>query len=196
MTWPALSPQAFHYNTDERGRESFLWLRLPIQRNHLKSTSEPQIFMPNSPRNSECLPSDAATLPSPRDWPEADVVIYDGNCVFCRGQVARLARWDGGKRLAFVSLREPLVAERFPDLSHDQLMQQMYLITRSGQRYGGAAVLRYLTRRLPRLWPLAPLLHLPFSLPVWQWCYRQVAKRRYRLNRNAKCDGACEIHRR
>jgi predicted DCC family thiol-disulfide oxidoreductase YuxK len=98
--------------------------------------------------------------------------------------------------LAFVSLHESLVADRFPDLSHDQLMQQMYLITRSGQRYGGAAVLRYLTRRLPRLWLLAPLLHLPFSLPVWQWFYRQVAKRRYRLNPNAACDGACEIHRR
>ena len=152
--------------------------------------------MSNSPQNPDTRPGDSVVLPSPHDLPDADVVIYDGNCVFCRGQVTRLARWDGGRRLAFVSLHDALVAERFPDLAHDQLMQQMVVVTRDGRRYGGAAALRYLTRRLPRLWPLAPLLHLPFSLPVWQWAYRQIAKRRYRLNPDAACDEACKIHQR
>ena len=136
-------------------------------------------------------------LPSPRDLPQADVVIYDGDCAFCRRQVNRLARWDGGDRLAFVSLHDPLVAERYPDLSRDQLMEQMYLVSPDGRRYGGAAALRYLTRRLPRLYPLAPLLHVPFSLRLWRWAYRQVAKRRYLMNPPTDCeDGACDIHKR
>jgi predicted DCC family thiol-disulfide oxidoreductase YuxK len=97
-------------------------------------------------------------------------------------------------RLSFVSLHDPLVAERYPDLSHEQLMEQMYLVTQSGHRYGGAAAFRYLTRRLPRLWVLAPLLHLPFSLPLWQWAYRQVAKRRYRWNQKSDCGDTCEVH--
>ena len=122
----------------------------------------------------------------------ADVVIYDGDCPFCRAQVARLARWDGRGHLAFVSLHDPWVADRFPDLSREQLMQQMYVVTRDGRRYAGAEGVRYLTRRLPRLWPLAPLLHIPFSLPIWQGIYRRIARRRYQRNRTELCDDTCE----
>jgi predicted DCC family thiol-disulfide oxidoreductase YuxK len=122
----------------------------------------------------------------------ADVVIYDGDCPFCRAQVARLARWDGGGRLAFASLHDPWVRDRFPDLSREQLMQQMYVVTRDGRRYAGAEGVRYLTRRLPRLWLLAPLLHIPFSLPIWQWIYRRIARRRYQQNQTGLCDDTCE----
>jgi predicted DCC family thiol-disulfide oxidoreductase YuxK len=134
-------------------------------------------------------------LPSPADRPTADVVIYDGHCRFCTAQVQRLQRWDKGGRLAFVSLHDPLVAERWPDLSHDRLMQEMAIVDVHGRRHWGAAAFRYLTRRLPRLWLLAPLMHIPFSMPLWQWGYRQVAKRRYQLAGKSACDGdACHIH--
>jgi predicted DCC family thiol-disulfide oxidoreductase YuxK len=122
----------------------------------------------------------------------ADLVIYDGDCPYCQAQVARLARWDGRGRLAFVSLHDPWVTDRFPDLSREQLMQQMYVVTHDGRRYAGAEGVRYLTRRLPRLWPLAPLLHIPFSLPIWQWIYRRIARRRYQRNRTGLCDDTCE----
>ncbi len=133
-----------------------------------------------------------ARLRSHDQRPQADIVIYDGQCAFCRAQVERLARWDSGGCLEFISLHDPLVAERFPDLTHEQMMTEMYVIDRRGNRFAGAAALRYLSRRLPRLWFLAPLLHLPFSLPLWQWCYRQIARRRYRLARSTECvNGSC-----
>jgi predicted DCC family thiol-disulfide oxidoreductase YuxK len=144
---------------------------------------------------SEATPA-AGKLPTVHDRPEADVVIFDGQCNFCRGQVERLNRWDTRGRLAFISLHDPEVSQRWPDLTHDMLMEQMYVVDRRGRRYGGAAAFRYLTRRLPLLWPLAPVLHLPLTLPLWQWGYRQVARRRYKLMGKAQeCDsGACEIH--
>jgi len=135
------------------------------------------------------------SLPRPDERPNADVVIYDGECRFCQGQVARLAQWDRGRRLTFLSLHDPLVAQRYPDLTREQLMAQMYLVESGGQRHAGAAAFRYLTRKLPRLWPLAPLLHIPFSLPLWQWCYRQIARRRYALAGRQDCTaGSCEVH--
>jgi len=142
------------------------------------------------------LPKPETTLPTPADRPEADLVIYDGHCKFCTAGAKRLARWDGqGRRLAFLSLHDPEVARRFPDLTHEQLMAQMYVVDRDGQRYGGAAAFRYLTRRLPRLWLLAPWLHVPFSLPVWQFLYRQVARQRYRFGKTSACEGdSCKIH--
>jgi predicted DCC family thiol-disulfide oxidoreductase YuxK len=134
-------------------------------------------------------------LPSLADRPDADVVIFDGECVFCRGQVERLARWDRAGRLAFVSLHDPIISQRYPDLTLEQMMEQMYVVDRAGNRHGGAAAFRYLSRKMPRLWVLAPLMHIPFTLPVWQWCYRQVAKRRYKIAGKQACDDdACEVH--
>lgn len=129
-------------------------------------------------------------------------MIYDGRCVFCTASVRRLQWLDGRNRLAFLSLHDPLVTERFSDLSHEQLMEQLYIIPHSQpqQRLGGAAAVKYLSRRLPKLWIIAPLMHLPFSLPLWQWLYRQIAKRRYWIaNKNGTaCDegGTCELHHR
>lgn len=139
-------------------------------------------------------PSKPIHLATPAERPSADVVIYDGHCRFCTGQVRRLASWDRGGKLAFVSLHDPFVAEHYPDLSHDDMMKQMYVVDQRGGRHGGAAALRYLSRKLPRLWPLMPILHIPFSLPLWGWLYKQVAKRRYKLAGKSCDDGACEIH--
>jgi predicted DCC family thiol-disulfide oxidoreductase YuxK len=144
-----------------------------------------------------------ANLPTFYDHPTADVVIFDGKCNFCIGQVKNLKWFDGRKRLAFVSLHDDWVANNISDLSHDQLMDQMYVVPNlatglSNQRLGGAEAIRYLTRRLPKLWIFAPLLHIPFSMPVWQWAYRQVAKRRYKIagKQGEGCDpdGTCNLH--
>jgi predicted DCC family thiol-disulfide oxidoreductase YuxK len=149
--------------------------------------------MPNT-----ASPPAAIHLPSPDENPDADVVIYDGHCKFCTGQVQNLARWDGsGRRLAFLSLHDPLVASCYPDLTYDQLLQEMYVIDRRGTRHAGADAFRYLTTRLPKLYVLAPLMHIPFSMPLWRWGYQQVAKRRYLLmgkTADACENDACHIH--
>ena len=137
-----------------------------------------------------------ATLPSSADRPDADVVIYDGHCKICTAQIKKLTWWDCQGKLAYLSLHDPEVARRYPDLTHEQLMRDMYLVDRAGNRYRGAAAIRYMTLRLRRLWWLAPLLHIPFSLPFWQWLYRQIADRRYRFGTVEDCtDDACALHR-
>ena len=108
--------------------------------------------------------------------------------------IVELAIWDGNNRLAFLSLHDPEVQRYASNLTHDQMMEQMYVVDPQGRQYGGAAAFRYLSCRLPRLWTLAPLMHIPLSLPVWQWLYRQVAKRRYRWNQSACENGSCKIH--
>jgi predicted DCC family thiol-disulfide oxidoreductase YuxK len=136
-------------------------------------------------------------LPYAPELPEHDPVIFDGDCRFCLQQVRRLKKLDaGGARLAFVSLHDPYVLKKFPDLTYEQMMQQLYVVDRQGNRHGGAAALRYLSRRLPWLWPAAPFLHIPFSLPLWQAIYRWIAKRRYRLagKTNDDCQGSCSLH--
>jgi predicted DCC family thiol-disulfide oxidoreductase YuxK len=165
----------------------------------LKNPRNQKVEPPDCPESQPMLTA-TNSLPSIDQLPNADVVLYDGDCVFCTTSVQQLTRLDGKNRLAFLSIHDPRVQQRYPDLQFSQLMEQMYLVPADHpeKRYGGAAAVRYLTRRLPRLWVLAPLLHLPGSLPVWQWLYRQVAIRRYRIaNRQGKLcdqDGSCQLH--
>jgi predicted DCC family thiol-disulfide oxidoreductase YuxK len=126
--------------------------------------------------------------------PERDLVLYDGMCRFCRSQIAILKRLDLAGRLDFISLHDPSVARDFPEIPLENLMREMYLVDRSGSAFGGSQALRVVSRRLPLLWPLALLLHIPFSQPLWNGLYRLVARNRYRIA--GKCDegGTCRLH--
>lgn len=124
--------------------------------------------------------------------PEHDTVLYDGQCRFCRSQIALLRRLDLAGCLAFTSLHDPSVAADFPELSRDDLLSQMYVVSRSGEARGGAEAVRYLSRRLPLLWPAAALLHVPGSLPLWKSLYAFVARNRMKIA--GRCDdGTCRI---
>lgn len=173
--------------------------------NQLKPTDETVETLADNAAQPARQSHQSNGLPSPIEFPKSDVAIYDGACVFCTRQVTNLMKWDGKHRISYISLHDQFVAEHFSDLSHEQMMEQMYVVPNlapsgsgfSTQRFGGAAALRYLTRRLPKLWIFAPLLHIPYSLPLWQWAYNQVAKRRYKIaGRTDPCDenGACELH--
>lgn len=140
-------------------------------------------------------------LTDPDEASGRDVVIYDGNCQLCTGGVRWLASIDKWtemvlwpSRLSFLSLHDPRVHERFPDLSHDRLMEEMVVVDRHGNRFGGSDAVRFFTRRLPPLWPLMPLLHVPGSAWLWRRLYRLLAANRYRWNRHNCDNGSCAIH--
>ena len=138
-------------------------------------------------------PTFEAQFPPPSIRPGAEVLIFDGRCGLCRKQLARLARWDRRGRFAYLSLHDPLVAARYPDLEHDDLMREMVLIDRQGRRLWGVSAFRAISRRIPLLWPFVPLLHFPGSLPLWRAIYRFIANRRYALG-GVVCDtGACDV---
>lgn len=133
-------------------------------------------------------------FPSVDDRPDASVLIYDGHCKFCRANIRWISAIDEGK-VAYISLHDPFVKDRWPELSHEQLMKHIYLID-GDQKYPGAAAFKQLSRKLKMLWPIMPLMHIPFSLPVWQFFYNKVARIRYRFGRiEDDCEnGACSVH--
>ena len=75
-------------------------------------------------------------------------------------------------------------------------MKEMYVVDQKGRRHAGAAGFRYLSRHLPLLYPLAPLMHIPFSMPLWRAMYGLVARNRYLFGKTEECnDGSCKLHR-
>lgn len=125
--------------------------------------------------------------------PARDTVVYDGQCRFCRGQIAMLRGLDLTHRLRFLSLHDPVVGAEFPELTPEDLGGEMHVIDTGGRSRAGAEAVRYLSRSLPLLWPLAVPLHVPGTLPLWQWLYGVVARNRYRIA--GRCvDGTCRTH--
>jgi len=145
---------------------------------------------------SKMAPKPVSTpLPTPSERPEASIVVYDGQCRICTAQINKLPWWDCQQRLAYLSLHDSEVSERWPDLSHDRLMLEMIVLDPQGQRFWGPDSIRYLTRRLRRLWWLAPLLHIPGSMLLWRPLYRWIARNRYRLSGGEVCEeDACSLH--
>ncbi len=127
-----------------------------------------------------------------RTKPARDTVLYDGECRFCRQRVKNLQAVDLRRELDFVSLHDGRVARDFPELPRDRLLEEMVVIDTAGRARGGATAVRYLSRRLPLMWPLALLLHIPGSLPVWAWLYRLVARNRMRLAGTCR-EGTCRV---
>jgi predicted DCC family thiol-disulfide oxidoreductase YuxK len=124
--------------------------------------------------------------------PPRDTVLYDGRCRFCRSQIAILRRLDLGGVLEFTSLHDSSVGSDFPELAHDDLLAQMVVVDTAGRARGGAEAVRYLSRRLPLLWPLAVPLHIPGTLPLWAALYRFVARNRMRIAGSCE-DGTCKL---
>jgi predicted DCC family thiol-disulfide oxidoreductase YuxK len=132
------------------------------------------------------LPTTVATRPS------RDVVLYDGQCRFCRGQMAILRRLDPTRRLQLTSLHDPSVARDFPELPRELLLEEMVTIDRRGRPRAGATAWRHVARQLPLLWPMAVPLHIPGSLPIWNWLYRLIARNRYRFAGTCE-EGTCRL---
>jgi len=124
--------------------------------------------------------------------PRRDTVLYDGHCRFCRGQIAALRRLDVGRLLEFISLHDPQVTRDYPEIPPERLLEEMFIVDRQGRVWRGASAVRYLSRRLVALWPLSLPLHVPGTLPIWQWLYGLVARNRYRIAGGCG-DGGCRI---
>lgn len=124
--------------------------------------------------------------------PVRDTVLYDGKCRFCRSQIAILRRLDLSGKLAFTSLHDPSVARDFPEIPLEDLHRQMYVVDPAGLARGGAEAVRYLARRLVLLWPLALLLHVPGTMPLWKRLYAFVARHRLKILGSCE-DGTCRL---
>lgn len=133
-------------------------------------------------------------MPSLSESDLRDTVLYDGHCRFCTASINSLRRLDGKDRLRYVSLHDPSVSADFPDLTSDQMMKEMWIATPDGRRFPGADAIRYLSRKLPILYPLAPIMHFPGMMPIYRFIYRWIARNRYRIAGKNCDEGTCSIH--
>jgi predicted DCC family thiol-disulfide oxidoreductase YuxK len=115
------------------------------------------------------------------------VLIYDGECRFCIGQAATVARLL--RPCALESFREPGVLERYPGITEEACGQAVQLVLKSeGRVLNGAAAVAYALRRKPLLAPFGWLYLVPGFRRVYDVGYREIARNRLLLGGRV-CDG-------
>jgi predicted DCC family thiol-disulfide oxidoreductase YuxK len=111
------------------------------------------------------------------------LLLYDGDCPLCCKGVAQLQRLDWLGILRYANARDCAnLPKTAPPLDPERLLEEMHLVPASGGPiYHGFGAFRWLSWRLPLLWPLAPLLYLPGVPFLGQRLYLLVARNRFRL---------------
>ncbi len=119
--------------------------------------------------------------------PAKPVLIFDGDCNFCRRWISRW-RETTGERVEYVPFQHPRAAERFPELSREQCEQAVQLIDTDGSIHSGAeAVFRALAVAPRCRWPLWLYQHVPGVAPVTESVYHSIAKHRTGFSLLTRC---------
>ena len=104
------------------------------------------------------------------------LLIFDGDCGFCRAWIARWRRLTGD-RVEYATYQD--VAEDFPEIPRERFTRAVQLIEPDGTRFEAAeAVFRSLAHAPGQGAWLALYQHAPLFAPFSEWCYRRVAKHR------------------
>lgn len=109
------------------------------------------------------------------------LLIYDGDCGFCRVWIRRWRRITG-ERVEYTPFQR--LGGRFPEIPRPRLAREAVLVEPDGRVSGGAeAVFRTLATRRSRRWLLAIYRRLPGAAWVADRAYRWVAEHRPLLSR-------------
>lgn len=109
------------------------------------------------------------------------IVLFDGECEFCRHSVRILKRLDWLGRLHFQSALDGHLPAGTAALDRRRL-DELHLLTPDRTRVlAGFEAFRWMAWRLLITFPLAPLLYVPGVLWLGNKVYRWVAKNRFDL---------------
>jgi predicted DCC family thiol-disulfide oxidoreductase YuxK len=125
-------------------------------------------------------------------------VLYDGDCGFCKWSLAGLLKRDRERRIVPLALQHPDADPLLGDLSTEERMGSVHVVSPSGERLSGGAAMPALLRLVPRGAPVAAALaRIPKATDRG---YRWVADHRAHLSRpipqSAKQKAAAYVRRR
>ena len=124
--------------------------------------------------------------------PAKPLLVYDGDCRFCRKWITMLQSWDSAGRLRFVPFQDAAEVARLPFVPRAALEKAMHLVSPDDAVFAGAAAMPPILRLLPG----GLLVRWVFAVPGVPWMaskvYGVVARNRHRLGCGSS---TCEFRR-
>ena len=119
------------------------------------------------------------------------VVIYDGQCKFCLGQIAKMKKCDRRCVFDYLPRQTENLLEQFPVLENEEFDTGLRLVTTENRVMVGADAVYEIYRRFKPYKYLTWIYKVPLLNGLFKKIYQWIAKNRYRLK--GKCDEGCEI---
>ena len=110
------------------------------------------------------------------------ILIYDGECGFCREIAAIVSKWDRERRLTLIPFQEQERVAAF-QIPLPALAAAMHLVLPDGRVLAGADAAPELLGLLPGKRWLAHLFAVPGVMPVARRVYAWIARQRHCLVR-------------
>ena len=120
--------------------------------------------------------------------PEKPVVIYDGTCGICAGNLKWLHRLDTLKKFDAVPYQTEDLRVLFPHLEVEECEKAMHLVFPDGRTYTGTDGFREVFLRMPLMFVLGLIMSIPPIPLILRKLYPVLARNRYKLG------GTCELH--
>jgi predicted DCC family thiol-disulfide oxidoreductase YuxK len=115
------------------------------------------------------------------------IVLYDSECPLCLRFKQGLEYLD--KNLNFISARDEAIYTEFPELSRQECLERVHLITEDKKILSGPEVVDYLAARLPGVSKFAWLLDNDQGKKVREYFYQKVEElRELSTKKSQDCD--------
>jgi predicted DCC family thiol-disulfide oxidoreductase YuxK len=134
-------------------------------------------------KDSEVLASGKAFNPAGKV--EKPVILFDGDCTFCRSFVQKHAVFLAHHGFSTLPLQTPWVRELL-QTSPTPLLAEMRLLASEGTVFGGANALLEIAQKIWWVRPARWVAYFPGVKPLLRKAYGWIARNRY-------CFGECEI---
>lgn len=132
----------------------------------------------------------------PRAAASPDLILFiDGYCQYCRATGRMIERLAGEGRIVVTSFRHSDGFLRF-GIEAAALSRRMHVVDlETREARAGFGAIRLLSRRLPLLWPLRPVLWLAGALGQGERLYDALAARRRIIPDPRSCEGesVCQV---
>src|SRR5215471_7650592 len=119
--------------------------------------------------------------------PNKPVVIYDGACGICAGNLKWLYRLDTLKKFDAMPYQAEELQVLFPNLKIEECQNAMHLAFPDGRTYTGADAFRKIFLKMPLMFPVGVIMSIPPIPWLLRKLYPLLARNRYRLG------GQCEL---
>jgi len=125
-------------------------------------------------------------MSGPPSDPRRGWILYDGDCGFCRSIVSHIHGIFAPRGFAFLPLQTPWVRAVF-NLLEEELLAEMRVLTRSGEKFGGADAIPVLAKYVWWAWLLVAFAYVPGARRMFRAAYRFIASRRHCIS------GTCSV---